>query len=345
MIPDPVRADVAIIGAGPVGLFAIFECGMLRMGCHVFDALDVAGGQCSALYPEKPIYDIPGHPRILAADLVERLLEQAEPFKPVFHLGRQVTFLSAETGGDWRVQCDGGDAVVAKAVIVAAGVGAFGPNRPPLPGIERFEGQGPGRGVHYLVARRDDFQGQRVVIAGGGDSAVDWALSLAEVAAHVAVIHRRSKFRAAPENVARLQSLAQSGVVEMVIPYQLHGLEGDDAGRLRAVIASDLDGGERRLEADVLLPFFGLSQNLGPIAKWGLNLDRNHVAVDPATGAAGQPGLFAIGDIVTYPGKLKLILSGFAEAAAAAHAIFPLVHPGEALHFEYSTTQGIPTAS
>jgi thioredoxin reductase (NADPH) len=312
------------------------------MRCHVFDALDEPGGQCSALYPEKPIFDIPGHPRILAAALVERLLEQAAPFKPVFHLGRQVTALSAEDGGNWQIEADGGPMVSAKAVIVAAGVGAFGPNRPPLPGIERFERQGPGRGVQYLVARREDFRDRRVVIAGGGDSAVDWALSLADLAASVAVVHRRDKFRAAPESVARLRQLAATGQLELVIPYQLHGLEGEPAGDLAAVIVADLDGNQRRLEADVLLPFFGLSQNLGPVAQWGLNLERNHVAIDPATCAAGPAGIFAIGDIATYPGKLKLILSGFAEAAAAAHAAFPLVHPGEALHFEYSTTKGIP---
>lgn len=345
MTSASVPADVAIIGAGPVGLFAIFECGMLRMGCHVFDALDQPGGQCSALYPEKPIFDIPGHPNILAAELVERLLEQAAPFKPVFHLGQQVTSVSAEGDGSWRVEANGGAAVSAKAVIVAAGVGAFGPNRPPLPGIERFERQGPGRGVHYLVARREDFRDRRVVIAGGGDSAVDWALSLAEVVTHVAMVHRRDKFRAAPESVARLRQLVAAGKVELVIPYQLHALQGDAGGNLDAVVVADLDGGERRLEADVLLPFFGLSQNLGPIAEWGLNLDRNHVVIDPATCTAGPAGVFAIGDIATYPGKLKLILSGFAEAAAAAHAVYPLVHPGEALHFEYSTTRGVPAVS
>lgn len=345
MSTDPVNADVAIIGAGPVGLFAIFECGMLRMSCHVFDVLDVAGGQCTALYPEKPIFDIPGHPRVLAAELIERLQEQAAPFKPVFHFGRQVTGLTAEASGRWRVEAADGTTVSAAAVIVAAGVGAFGPNRPPLDGIERFEGQGPGRGVHYLVARRDDFRGRRVVIAGGGDSAVDWALSLADVAAEVAVVHRRPKFRAAPESVRRLHELAAAGTVEMVIPYQLHGLEAGSGGELVAVVVQDLDGGARSIAADVLLPFFGLSQDLGPIADWGLDLHRHQVAVDPATCAAGRPGLFAIGDIVTYPGKLKLILSGFAEAAAAAHAAFPLVHPGEALHFEYSTTKGLPGAS
>src|SRR5512143_2129144 len=191
MKSEILRSDVVIIGAGPVGLFAVFECGMLEMNCHVFDALDVAGGQCAALYPEKPIFDVPGYPRILAAELVARLTEQAAPFKPVYHLGQQVVGLTRQSGGRWRVESTGGSRVDAVAVIVAAGVGAFGPNRPPLAGIERFEGKPAGRGVNYLVARREDYRGRRVVIAGGGDSAVDWALSLAEVASHVTVVHRR----------------------------------------------------------------------------------------------------------------------------------------------------------
>ena len=338
---DIVRTDVAIIGAGPVGLFAIFECGMLGMSCHIFDALDVAGGQCMALYPEKPIYDIPGYPRVLASELVERLTEQAAPFKPVYHLGHPVNAIAPRDGGRWLIENAGGAKVEAAAVMVAAGVGAFGPNRPPLQGIEAFEGKPPGTGVQYLVSRRDDYRDRRVVIAGGGDSAVDWALSLAEVGAHVAVVHRRSKFRAAPDSVRKLHALSESGVLQLVIPYQLHAVEGE-AGELRAVIVSDLDGNERRLEADVLLPFFGLSQNLGPIAEWGLNLHHHTVTVDPATCSAGRDGMFAIGDIAGYAGKLKLILTGFAEAATAAHAIYPRVHPGEALHFEYSTTKGVP---
>jgi thioredoxin reductase (NADPH) len=336
------RTDIAIIGAGPVGLFAVFECGMLKLSCHVIDALDEAGGQCTALYPEKPIYDVPGYPRILAHDLVERLQEQAAPFQPAYHLGQQVTGLTQSAAGRWRVETSAGTVIDAAAVLIAAGVGAFGPNRPPLPGIEAFEGQGAGRGVHYLVKRRDDFAGRRVVIAGGGDSAVDWALALADVAASVAVVHRRPKFRAAPESAARLQALAAAGTVELVVPYQLHRLAGG-GGALEAVVVADFDGGERTLPADALLPFFGLSQNLGPIAEWGLNLHRNHIAVDPASCGTGRPGLFAIGDIATYPGKLKLILTGFAEAAMAAHAAFAIVHPGEALHFEYSTTKGLPT--
>jgi thioredoxin reductase (NADPH) len=330
------ETDVAIVGAGPVGLFAVFECGMLKMRTHVFDALDLPGGQCTALYPEKPIYDVPGYPKIEALALVEKLAEQAAPFAPAYHLGAPVTSLSPAAGG-FRLATGAGVSVAAKAVIVAAGVGAFGPNRPPLPGIEAYEGES----VFYLVKRREDFRGRRVVIAGGGDSAVDWAISLAEVAERVMVVHRRAKFRAAPEAAARLQTLAQTGRVDLVTPYQLHGLEGEE-GRLRRVLVADLDGKTRALEADCLLPFFGLSMNLGAIAEWGLNLDRNHIAVAPATCQTSVPGIFAIGDIATYPGKLKLILSGFAEAALAAHAIYPLVHPGEALHFEYSTTKGVP---
>jgi thioredoxin reductase (NADPH) len=337
MADESHRTDVAIIGAGPVGLFAVFECGMLRMGCHVVDALDMLGGQCVALYPEKPIYDIPGHPVVGAADLVEKLADQAAPFHPVYHLAQQVERVAPLPAGGFRLETSLGTAIEARAVIIAAGVGAFGPNRPPLAGIESFEG----KSVFYLVKRREDFRGKRIVIAGGGDSAVDWALSLSEVAAAVLVVHRRPKFRAAPESAARMERLAAAGRIELVIPYQLAALEGRD-GRLEAVVVADLEGRTRRLSADVLLPFFGLSMSLGPIAEWGLDLERGHIAVDPATAATSVPGVFAIGDIATYPGKLKLILSGFAEAALAAHAMFPLVHPGEALHFEYSTTKGVP---
>src|SRR5260221_2639556 len=215
--------DVAIIGAGPTGLFAVFECGMLKMRCHVTDALESTGGQCAALYPEKPIYDIPAHPRIDAAELIHQLESQAAPFKPVYHLAQQVDRLERRDGG-WLLETAAGNRIAATAVIIAAGVGAFGPNRPPLPGLEHYEG----RSVFYLVKRREDFRGKRIVIAGGGDSAGDWALSLAEVAASVQVIHRRPKFRAAPESAARLADLAAAGRLELVVPYQLPPLEGED---------------------------------------------------------------------------------------------------------------------
>ncbi len=334
---SPLESDVTIIGAGPVGLFTVFECGMLRMSCQVIDSLDFVGGQCAALYPEKPIYDIPGYPRIDAQDLVTRLEEQAAPFKPVYRLGQQVTATARGDDGRWRLKTAGGLETASHAVIIAAGSGAFGPNRPPLPGIEAFEG----RSVFYLVRRREDFRGKRVVIAGGGDSAVDWAISLAEVAAKVQIVHRRPKLRGAPESVARLQQIAEAGKVDLVTPYQLHALEGHD-GQIEAVVVATLQGETRRLEADVLLPFFGLSMELGPIAQWGLNIERGQILVDPATSETNRPGIYAVGDVATYPNKLKLILSGFAEAAMAAHAIYPLVHPDEALHWEYSTTKGLP---
>jgi thioredoxin reductase (NADPH) len=336
MVSLAYTTDVAIIGAGPVGLFAVFECGMLDMRCHVLDALDMAGGQCAALYPEKPIYDIPGYPRIDAAALVDRLVEQAAPFAPVYHLGHAVTRLDGAPEG-FLVTTAGGVRVAARAVVIAAGGGAFGPNRPPLAGIEQYEGSS----VFYMVRRREEFRGRRIVIAGGGDSAVDWALSLAELAEHIMVVHRRANFRAAPGTLARLQQLADQGRIELVTPYQLARLEGE-GGRLSAVVVADLAGNERRLAADCLLPFFGLATRLGPLAQWDLALDDNRITVDPASCATSRPGIFAIGDIAAYPGKLKLILTGFAEAALAAHAIHPLVHPGEALHFEYSTTKGLP---
>ena len=332
--------DAVVVGAGPVGLFAVFECGMVKLRCHVVDALDAVGGQCAALYPEKPIFDIPGHPGILAADLIERLKEQAAPFEPIYHLGRQMVGLE-RAGEAWRCTLSDGTAITAKVVIVAAGCGAFGPNRPPLDGIEAYEGLGSGKGVNYFVTRREDYRGKKVVIAGGGDSAVDWALSLAEVAEKVMVVHRRPKFRAAPESEARLKAMADAGRIELVVPYQLHSLEGDGQ-TLRSVVVATLEGETRALEADALLPFFGLAMNLGPIAEWGLAMDRSQITVAPATMATSVPGIFAAGDICTYDGKLKLILSGFAEAARAAHSAYDVVHPGEALHFEYSTTSGVP---
>jgi thioredoxin reductase (NADPH) len=333
------ETDVVIIGAGPCGLFAVFECGMLKMQCHVIDVLEAPGGQCVALYPEKPIFDIPAWPRIDAAELIDKLVEQAAPFSPAYHFDQKVE--TVEDGADGRlvVTTSAGTRITARAVIVAGGVGAFGPNRPPLAGLAEFEG----KSVFYLVSKREDFRGKRVVIAGGGDSAVDWALSLAEVAEKIYVVHRRDKFRAAPENVDRMKALAADGKVEMVIPFQLAGLKGD-AGVLSAVTVSALNGESRDLPADRLLPFFGLATNLGPIGEWNLELDTQRIQVAPESMASSRDGIYAIGDIAHYPGKLKLILTGFAEAARAAHSAHGRVHPGEALHFEYSTSRGVPGA-
>lgn len=332
------ETDAVVIGAGPVGLFAAFELGMVRLRCHVVDALTAIGGQLTALYPEKPIYDIPGFSCILAAELVERLAQQAASFHPQFHLNVQVTSLLRLPDGRWEVGLSDGQGVIAPVVVIAAGAGAFGPNRPPLPGLDDYEG----KSVFYLVGRREELRGKRVVIAGGGDSAVDWAISLAELAERVMVVHRRPKFRAAPDSEARLLGMAAAGAVELVVPYQLHGLEGD-AGVLRAVRVTSIDGrSERVLPADVLLAFFGLASHLGPIAQWGLAMDGHLIRVDPATFTTNLAGIFAIGDVVSYPGKLKLIMQGFSEAAMAAQAAYAVAHPGEALHFEHSTTSGLP---
>ncbi len=332
------KTDVAIVGAGPAGLFAVFECGMLGLRCHAFDSLDAPGGQCAALYPAKPIYDIPGIPRIDGAELAERLRAQAAPFAPRYRLGRAVTGLERR-GDRWRVTAAGGAAVDAAAVMIAAGAGAFGFNRPPLDGIESYEG----KAVFYAVSDPERFRDRRIVIAGGGDSAVDWALALADRAARVTVVHRRARFRAAPDSAARLEALAAEGRIDLAVPYRLAGLEGDGEA-LEAVALADLDGGRRRVPADALLAFYGLASTLGPIAGWGLALERSRIAVDPATCETDLPGVFAIGDVAAYPGKLKLILAGFSEAALAAHAAFALARPGQALHFEYSTAKGVPAA-
>ena len=320
-----------------MGLFAAFECGMLKLSSVLIDALDEVGGQCAALYPEKPIFDIPAHPAIQAGALIAQLEAQIAPFAPARLLGRRVEALSGQSGA-FTLQTDRGDQVRARAVLIAAGAGAFGPNRPPMAGLDSYEATGS---VQYYVRRREDFRDRHVVIAGGGDSAVDWALQLKNVAARVYVVHRRGKFRAAPESAAQLDGAHARGEIELVIPYQLHALHGLD-GRLEAVEVADLDGATRHIPADRLLPFFGLSMDLGPIAGWGMALERHHVQVTASTCETSVPGIFAIGDVATYPGKLKLILQGFSEAAMAAHAIHPIARPGQALHFEYSTSKGVP---
>ncbi len=336
--PCDHATDVVIVGAGPVGLFAVFECGMLKMRCHVIDSLADVGGQCRALYPEKPIYDIPGYPRIDAGELVDRLREQGEPFAPTYHLNQQVTGYARD--GSWHiVTTSNGTRIAARAVIIAAGAGAFGPNRPPLVGLDGYEQSGA---VSYLVKKRSDYAGKDIVIAGGGDSAFDWAISLADVARKIYFVHRRDSFRAAPESVARLREIAARGtVVEMVIPYQLGALNGDGT-TLTGIEVADLDGKTRELPAQHLLAFFGMVPQLGPLKDWDLGITLHHIPVDPSTCATRLDGVFAIGDVADYPRKLKLILTGFAEAAAAAHAIHPLVFAGEALHFEYSTSKGLP---
>ncbi len=324
--------DVVIIGAGPTGLFAIFECGMLKMQCHVVDSLEEIGGQCTALYPEKEIYDIPAHPSLLAGGLIEKLEAQAKPFEPTFHLNQQVLNVE-QVDGEYKVTTSKGAVIKCKAVIVAAGAGAFGPNKPPLDGLKEYEGNS----VFYMVKRRQDFADKNIVIAGGGDSAVDWAISLSSIAKKIYVVHRRDKFRASPASVLQLKNISN---VEMVIPYQLDKLTSDN-GELKAVDVKDMDGNVKTLETDALLPMFGIVPQLGEIINWGLEIEHNHIKVEPTTMRSNINGIFAIGDIATYDNKLKLILTGFSEAAMAAHAIHPLVYPNEALHFVYSTTKGV----
>jgi thioredoxin reductase (NADPH) len=328
--------DVVVIGGGPVGLFSLFELGMLKLNAHLVDALDMVGGQCSALYPEKPIYDIPAHPMITGQALVDNLYQQALPFNTTFHMGQQVIILE-NRNDHWFVKTSQGTEITTKCVLIAAGVGAFGPNRPPMDNIELFEN----KSVLYYIKNRSQFENKRVVIAGGGDSAVDWALSLCEIASKVSVVHRRPKFRAAPDSEAKLNQLAKDGIIDLIIPYQLKSLVGEN-GQITHVNVETLEGDVKSIEADYLLPFFGLSMNLGPIAEWGLGLDKNHITIDQSTCATNAPGIYAIGDIATYPNKLKLILTGFAEAAQAAHSMRSYIYPGEVVHFEYSTTKGVP---
>ncbi|ASC04850.1 ferredoxin--NADP(+) reductase [Acetobacter pasteurianus] len=337
MTDTPAETDVAIIGAGPAGLFAAFQCAMLRLNCVLIDVLPEVGGQCAALYPEKPIYDIPACPAVEGAQLIARLEEQIAPFNIPRLLKHRVESLEGHRG-NFTLGTNQGTTLKAKAIIIAAGAGAFGPNRPPLEGLEAFEDTGA---VQYYVRRKADFAGRRIVIAGGGDSALDWALSLKDNAEKLYLVHRRDRFRGAPESLRQLDEAVAAGQIEKVVPYQLHALHGQN-GALEGVEVADLDGATRMLEADVLLPFFGLATDLGPVARWGMDTMRSTIPVTPSSCETSLPGVFAVGDVATYPGKLKLILQGFSEAAMAAHAIYPIVNPDQALHFEYSTSKGVP---
>lgn len=330
------ETDIVVVGAGPVGLFTVFQAGMLKMKCHVVDALEVIGGQCSALYPEKPIYDIPAYPEISGRNLIESLAKQAEPFKPIYHLNQQVIKVTKNADGTFDVATSKDVLIRSKVVIIAAGCGAFGPNKPPLKDIEKYEGNS----VFYAVVNPKQFKNKNVVIAGGGDSAIDWAIILADIAKNVSIVHRRNKFRCAPENSDKLHSLHNQGKVYIETPYQLHDLEGR-GNQLTQVKVADLDGNVKAIDADILLPFFGLSMDMGPIVDWGLNIEKKHVEVKASTMETNIKGIYAVGDIATYEGKLKLILTGFAEVAMACHSAYNIVYPDTPLHFEYSTTKGV----
>ncbi|WP_347938826.1 NAD(P)/FAD-dependent oxidoreductase [Rickettsia oklahomensis] len=327
------NTDVVIIGAGPVGLFAVFQAGMFGMKCHVIDAQKAVGGQCITLYPEKPIYDIPAYPKITAEELIKQLERQAAPFKPVYHLNQQAIELNKQDDF-FEIKTSKNILIKSKIIIIAAGGGSFGPNKPPLVNIEDFEG----KSVFYFINDKNKFTGKNIVIAGGGDSAVDWAISLSEIANKIYLVHRRDKFTASPESVRQLRNLAETGKIELVIGYQLNALDGNN-GELQSVIVRDLQNNTHKLEANILLPFFGLKQDLGSLANWGLNVKLHHIEVDSSYYQTNMEGIYAIGDIAHYAGKLKLILTGFAEAASSIHHAYSRVFDGKALHFEYSTTK------
>ncbi len=330
--PSPaVETDAVVIGAGPVGLFAVFELGLVDVTAHVIDVLDKPGGQCAELYPENPIYDIPGLPIVSGQELTDRLMEQIKPFGATFHFGQQVSGLTREPDGRWRLLTDTGQAFLAKVVVVAAGGGSFTPKRPPLPAIESFEGTS----VFYSVRRMDDLRGKKVLVVGGGDSALDWVLNLEPLASTLTLLHRRDEFRGAPHSVERMRALARDGKINLVIG-QVTALSGAD-GQLDGVTIRTSEG-ERRLPVDAMLPFFGLTMKLGPIAEWGINLHENLIPVDTAKFETSETGIFAVGDINWYPGKLKLILSGFHEAALMAQQAYSYVYPGKKLLFQYTTS-------
>ncbi|AMS42790.1 NAD(P)/FAD-dependent oxidoreductase [Aminobacter aminovorans] len=328
---DITTTDVLIIGAGPIGLFAVFELGLFDMRCHLIDILDRPGGQCAELYPEKPIYDIPGYPVIGAQELVDKLLEQIAPFKPGFTFNRMVTALERLEHGSFRVTTDENEVFDAKVVVIAAGGGSFQPKRPPIPGIEAYEQAS----VRYAVRRIEDFRDQEVVVVGGGDSALDWTLNLEPVARRVTLVHRRPEFRAAPDNVGKMHALRDAGAIDLVIG-QVSGLSGED-GILRSVTVKGADA-ETEVACTRLLPFFGLTMKLGPVAEWGLHLHENQIPVDTEKFETSEPGIFAIGDINWYPGKLKLILSGFHEAALMTQAAKHIISPKERIVFQYTTS-------
>jgi len=330
--PTTIETDVVIIGAGPVGLFAVFELGLVDIKCQVIDILDKVGGQCSELYPEKPIYDIPALPIVTGQELTDRLMEQIKPFGAQFHLAQRIDQLERQPDGRFLLTTDLGNRFLTKVVVIAAGGGSFTPKRPPLAGIETFEGTS----VHYSVRRIADFANQDVVIVGGGDSALDWTLALQPVAKRVTLVHRRDEFRAAPHSVEQMRALVDGEEIDLKIG-QITSLNGTGA-QLETVTFKLKDATELDVTCNALLPFFGLTMKLGPVADWGLNLEENLIPVDTEKFATSEPGIFAIGDINTYPGKLKLILSGFHEAALMAQQAHHIIYPDKKLRFQYTTS-------
>ena len=331
MSDEVIKTDAVIIGGGPVGLFAVFELGLVDVKAHVIDILDRPGGQCAELYPEKPIYDIPGLTIVTGQELTDKLMDQIKPFGAAFHFGQRVDSLERLDGG-FKLTTDIGTVFECKIVVIAAGGGSFTPKRPPLPGIEQYEGTS----VFYSVRKMDHFKGKDVLIVGGGDSALDWTLNLAPVAKSLTLLHRRGEFRAAPDSVRKMFELVEKGDVTFKLGQvmELHG----EGGQLASVTVKAPDGASFEQPVEVMLPFFGLTMKLGPVGDWGLNLEENLIPVDTAKFETSETGIFAIGDINTYEGKLKLILSGFHEAALMAQQAHKYVHPDKKLIFQYTTS-------
>lgn len=327
-----IERDVVIVGAGPVGLFAVFELGLLDLSTALIDILDKPGGQCAELYPEKPIYDIPGYPVITGDELVDKLMEQIKPFNPTFHLNRMVETLERQPDGRFQLITDAGDIFSCKVVVIAAGGGSFQPKRPPVPGIEAYEGSS----VFYSVRKMEVFRDQDILIVGGGDSALDWTINLQPLAKSLTLVHRREEFRAAPDSVNKMQALLADGKINFKLG-QVSGLKGD-GGVLSGATIKDKQGEETEVACTRLLPFFGLTMKLGPVANWGLNLEQNLIPTDTEKFETSEPGIFAIGDINTYPGKLKLILCGFHEAALMAQAAVHMIYPEKRIVFQYTTS-------
>jgi thioredoxin reductase (NADPH) len=330
-----ITTDICIIGAGPVGLFAVFEAGLLKMRCHLIDALPVVGGQLSEIYPQKPIYDIPGAPGILAEDLVKNLLIQIEEFKPGYTLGERVEALTKQDDGSYVVVTNEGTEVACKVVVIAAGLGSFEPRKPVVQHLEHFEG----KGVYYMVKKPEQFRDKKIVLAGGGDSALDWTIFLADVAERVTLVHRGETFRGAPDSAAKVFELAEAGKIDLILQSQVSSLGGN--GVLREVSVVDQHKQTTVIETDGFIPLFGLSPKLGPIADWNLGIEKSAVTVNTVDYSTNVERIYAIGDINTYPGKLKLILCGFHEAAIMMQSAFKYVYPEQKLSFKYTTVNGV----
>lgn len=332
---ENLKTDICIIGAGPVGLFAVFETGLLKMRCHLIDALPQPGGQLSEIYPKKPIYDIPGYPEILAGDLIDRLMEQIAPFHPTFTMGERVDSLEKLEDGTFNVITSDNTHVHCKAVVIAGGLGCFEPRKPEVTRLEEFEG----KGVYYMVKDPELFRGKKVVLSGGGDSALDWAIHLSAITQELSLVHRSETFRGAPDSAEKVYELAKAGKINLILNSNVTSLSGN--GNLKSVTVTDKDNLTREIHTDHFIPLFGLTPKLGPIAEWGLNIDKNAIEVNTFDYSTNIPGIFAIGDINTYPGKLKLILCGFHEAALMAQSAFKFVYPDQKLSFKYTTVNGI----